>query len=49
MVCYPLLDSKVIGNRYLKFSFDIRGLPHKLRNGKENPGKTASMQAYLAD
>ena len=49
MVCYSLLDSKVIGRRYLKFPFDIRELPYKLRIGKEKRGKTASIQAYLAD
>ena len=35
MVPYSLLDSKVIGKRYLKFPFDIRELPYKLRTGKE--------------
>ena len=49
MVCYSLLDSKVIGKRYLKFPIDIRKFPNKLRIGKEKPCKTASIQAYLAD
>ena len=35
MVCYSLLDSKVIGKRYLKFPIDIRKFPNKLRIGKE--------------
>ena len=35
MVCYSLLDSKVIGKRYLKFPFNIRELLYKLRIGKK--------------
>ena len=35
MVCYSLLDYKVIGERYLKFPFDIRELSYKLRLGEE--------------
>ena len=49
MICHSLLDSKVIGKRYLKFSFDIRELLHKLRIGKEKTVQAASIQAYLAD
>ena len=35
LVLYSLLDSKVIGKRYLKFLFDIRKLPYKVRIAKE--------------
>ena len=35
MIYYFLLDSKVIGKRYLKFFLDITELPYKLRIGKE--------------
>ena len=35
MVCYSVLDYKVIGKRYLKFPFDITEFPCKLRIGKE--------------
>ena len=48
-VCHFLLDSKVIGKRYLKFPFDIRELQYKVRIGKEKTGKTTPIQAYLAD
>ena len=35
MIYYFLLDSKVTGKRYLKFSFDITELPYRLKIGKE--------------
>ena len=33
--CYSLLDSRVIGKRYLRFLLDISELQYKLRIGKE--------------
>ena len=35
MVCYFLLESKVISKRYLKFPFDIGELRYKFKIGKE--------------
>ena len=33
MICYSLLNSKVLGKRNLKFPFDIRELPPKYNYG----------------
>ena len=35
MVCYLVLNYKVIGKSYLKFPFDIREFPYKLRIDEE--------------
>ena len=48
MVCYSFLDSEVIGKRYLKFPFDIRELPYKLRIGKVTDWQN-SIFASLSD
>ena len=42
-----LIDSRVIGKRYLKFSFDIRELPYKLRIGKK-PNQQNNISASLS-
>ena len=47
IVFYSYLDSKVIGKRYLKFPFDIRELPYKLRIGKET-NRQSSIYASLS-
>ena len=44
MLCYFLLDSKLIGKRYLKSPFGIRELPYMLRVGKEK--KPAEQHLY---
>ena len=51
MICYSLLDSEVIGKRYLKFPFDVRctRITLQIEDWQKKPRKTASLQAYLAD